>query len=73
MNPGDQQFISFQDFPDMNSASTAQVHVDLGTPNQNQQLFGQMQDDPSLQGFPGQKNGKSLINIAFFTICMFLF
>ncbi|XP_001605794.2 protein YIPF1 [Nasonia vitripennis] len=59
MNPGDQQFISFQDFPDMNSASSAQVHVDLGTPGQNQQLFGQMQDDPSLQGFPGQKDEKA--------------
>lgn len=61
MNPGDQQFISFQDFPDMHSqhsASTAQVHVDLGTPGQNQQLFGQMQDDPSQQGVPGQKDGE---------------
>lgn len=63
MNPGDQQFISFQDFPETNVAGSQQVHVDLGTPNQ--QLFGHMQTDGSammqdLQGFPGQKDGELL-------------
>ena len=64
MQPGDQQFINFQDYPTTNTASAAQVHVDLGTPNQ--QLFGHIQgNDPTgaammsdLQGFPGQKDGK---------------
>ncbi|XP_014213222.1 protein YIPF1 [Copidosoma floridanum] len=60
MNPRDQPFVNYQDFS--NPSTGASVHVDLGTPNQ-QQLFGGLQNDPTgagmmqdLQGFPGHKD-----------------
>lgn len=55
MNPGDQQFIFFED--------TSHVNVDLGTPNQH--LVGQLQNDPQMMqdpNFAGQKDRKYLVS-----------
>ena len=55
MNP-DQQFFSFEDFTNPNlSAPGQQVHVDLGTPNQ--QLFGE--PNQADQGSPDKKQGRN--------------
>jgi hypothetical protein len=73
-NSVDQQFISFNDYDDQSAGTSAQMHVDLGMPNQ--QLFGHLQSDPAgtgmmqdLHGFPDQKDG----NNVFYLYCRLVY
>ncbi|KAJ8679183.1 hypothetical protein QAD02_014970 [Eretmocerus hayati] len=58
MQPGDQQFISFDDYSNTNTAVPTQIHVDLGTPNQK--LFGPSGDGTMQEGFPDQKDPNAM-------------
>lgn len=68
MISGDQEFISFEDYTATNTGNPAQVHVDLGTPNQK--LFGHLQGDQMTQdqNFSQKNDGKFNIVLQHFVL-----